>query len=131
MKFPEIITKANNDTGPFQDVWISFQILELLFFFFLFLTQEKQLQYLETNPDILKWSSIIVRLCDDLGTSSAEMMRGDTPKAIQCYMNDTGASEEAAREHVKTLVTEGWKKLNECVMNERKLSFTSKLVSKR
>ncbi|CAM8928163.1 unnamed protein product [Rhodiola kirilowii] len=52
------------------------------------------------------------------------MMRGDTPKAIQCYMNDTGASEEAAREHVKTLVTEGWKKLNECVMNERKLSAT-------
>ncbi|CAM8922600.1 unnamed protein product [Rhodiola kirilowii] len=52
------------------------------------------------------------------------MMREDTPKAIQCYMNDTGASEEAVREHVKTLVTEGWKKLNECVMNERKLSAT-------
>ncbi|CAM8984440.1 unnamed protein product [Rhodiola kirilowii] len=63
---------------------------------------EKQLQYLETNPDILKWSSIIVRLCDDLGTSPAEMMRGDTPKAIQCYMNDTGALEDVAREHVKT-----------------------------
>ncbi|CAM9001499.1 unnamed protein product [Rhodiola kirilowii] len=35
---------------------------------------EKQLQYMETNPDILKWSSIIVHLCDDLGTSPAEMI---------------------------------------------------------
>ncbi|KAL9668852.1 hypothetical protein QQ045_006392 [Rhodiola kirilowii] len=83
---------------------------------------EKQLQYLEINPDILKWSCIIFRLCDDLGTSSTEMMRGDTPKAIQCYMNDTGASEEAACGHIKTLVTEGWKKLNGSVMEERILS---------
>ncbi|CAM8980238.1 unnamed protein product [Rhodiola kirilowii] len=110
-----------------SDAWISVAVPISFIHVHLFDTSllvEKQLQYLETNPDILKWSSIIVRLCDDLGTSPAEMMRGDTPKAIQCYMNDTGASEDAAREHVKTLVTEGWKKLNECVMEERILSAT-------
>uniref|UniRef100_A0A7N0V914 Uncharacterized protein n=1 Tax=Kalanchoe fedtschenkoi TaxID=63787 RepID=A0A7N0V914_KALFE len=80
---------------------------------------EKQVQYLESHPEILKWSCITFRLCDDLGTSSDEMARGDTPKAIQCFMNDTGASEQAAREHVEKLVREGWKKMNQLRMEER------------
>ncbi|KAL9671369.1 hypothetical protein QQ045_008937 [Rhodiola kirilowii] len=48
-----------------------------------------------------------------------EMARGDTPKAVQCYMNDTGASEQAAREQVEDLVSEGWKKVNKLVLEER------------
>ena len=40
------------------------------------------------------------------------MARGDNPKAIQCYMNDTGASEEVAREYINSLVHETWKALN-------------------
>ncbi|KAL9668703.1 hypothetical protein QQ045_006241 [Rhodiola kirilowii] len=79
----------------------------------------KQVQYLESYPALLKWSSITLRLLDDLGTSTDEMARGDTPKAIQCYMNDTGASEQAAREHVEDLVREGWKKVNKLVLEER------------
>ena len=42
-----------------------------------------------------------------------EMERGDNPKSIQCYMNDKGVSEDEAREHIKYLITETWKKLNE------------------
>ncbi|KAJ0081674.1 hypothetical protein Patl1_11618 [Pistacia atlantica] len=30
---------------------------------------EKDLEYLESNPDIIKWSSTAFRLQDDLGTS--------------------------------------------------------------
>ncbi|KAL9671924.1 hypothetical protein QQ045_009497 [Rhodiola kirilowii] len=80
---------------------------------------EKQVQYLESHPDLLKWSCITFRLCDDLGTSTNEIARGDIPKAIQCYMNDTGASEQAARAHIETLVREGWKKVNKLVLEER------------
>ncbi|CAM8994967.1 unnamed protein product [Rhodiola kirilowii] len=81
-----------------------------------------QEMYLETYPKIMKWACIIIRLADDLGTSPDEMERGDTPKAIQCYMNDTGASEQAARKHVEGLMREAWKKFNNCVMKEKTLS---------
>ncbi|KAJ4979873.1 hypothetical protein NE237_010653 [Protea cynaroides] len=62
---------------------------------------------------LLYWSSIIVRLADDLGTSVAELERGDVLKSIQSYMHQTGASEEVAREHIRHLIDEAWKKINE------------------
>ncbi|KAL6326911.1 hypothetical protein AAG906_012518 [Vitis piasezkii] len=39
--------------------------------------------------------------------------RGDVPKSIQCYMYESGASEEEARKHVSYLIGDTWKKLNE------------------
>ncbi|KAL6328032.1 hypothetical protein AAG906_033299 [Vitis piasezkii] len=42
-----------------------------------------------------------------------ELKRGDVPKSIQCYMYETGASEEDARKHISYLIGETWKKLNE------------------
>ena len=42
-----------------------------------------------------------------------ELKRGDVPKSIQCYMHETGASEEDAREYIKCLIGETWKKMNE------------------
>ncbi|CAM8994965.1 unnamed protein product [Rhodiola kirilowii] len=81
-----------------------------------------QEKYLETNPEIVKWACTIIRLADDLGTSPDEMERGDTPKSIQCYMNDTGASKQAAQKHVEGLMREAWKKLNTCVMEEKTLT---------
>ena len=41
------------------------------------------------------------------------MKRGDVPKSIQCYMYETGASEEEARKHISYLIGDTWKKLNE------------------
>lgn len=40
------------------------------------------------------------------------MARGDTLKVVQCYMNDTGASEEVSKCYVNGLVHETWKILN-------------------
>uniref|UniRef100_A0A7N0RGV3 Uncharacterized protein n=1 Tax=Kalanchoe fedtschenkoi TaxID=63787 RepID=A0A7N0RGV3_KALFE len=108
-----------------SNAWLSVSIPLCLLHGHIFDTKPldgEQVRYLESLPEILKWSCVILRLTDDLGTSPKEMARGDNPKAIQCYMNDTGALEQAAREHVKTLVTEGWKELNGCVMEERTLS---------
>nr|QEM23725.1 terpinolene synthase [Cannabis sativa] len=63
-------------------------------------------------PTIFHLGSILLRLEDDLGTSSDEMKRGDVPKSIQCYMSDTGVSEDEAREHIKFLIMETWKEMN-------------------
>nr|QNC49796.1 terpene synthase 8a [Leucophyllum frutescens] len=63
--------------------------------------------------NVLRLSSVVMRLTNDLGTHKPETERGDTPKAMQCYMNDTGASEEKAREHILSLNQETWMKLNE------------------
>uniref|UniRef100_A0A7N2MKM7 Uncharacterized protein n=1 Tax=Quercus lobata TaxID=97700 RepID=A0A7N2MKM7_QUELO len=74
---------------------------------------KEALDFLEEFPNIVRYSSIIVRLADDLGTSTDELERGDVPKSIQCYMNETGASEEDAREYIRYLISKTWKKMNE------------------
>ncbi|KAI3866640.1 hypothetical protein MKW92_027594 [Papaver armeniacum] len=63
-------------------------------------------------PDIVRWTSLIIRLVDDLATSTDELKRGDVAKSIQCYMKHAGVSEYTARKHVKHLVSETWKKIN-------------------
>ncbi|KDP35323.1 hypothetical protein JCGZ_09482 [Jatropha curcas] len=70
------------------------------------------LKALNEYPSIIRWSSMILRLADDLGTSSDELKRGDVPKSIQCYMHETGASEAKAREHIQDLISKIWKKMN-------------------
>ncbi|XP_059456694.1 myrcene synthase, chloroplastic-like [Corylus avellana] len=74
---------------------------------------KEALDCLEEFPNIIRWSAVVLRLADDLGTSKDELERGDVPKSIQCYMNETGASEEDAREHIKSLISETWNKMNE------------------
>ncbi|KAF2284341.1 hypothetical protein GH714_020893 [Hevea brasiliensis] len=70
------------------------------------------LKCLEEYSNVIRCSSMIVRLADDLGTSSDELKRGDVPKSIQCYMHETGASEAKARDHIRFLISETWNKMN-------------------
>ncbi|KAJ0714583.1 putative R-linalool synthase [Helianthus annuus] len=74
-------------------------------------TEEIQ-QWLEESENIVHHAALIFRLADDLGTSSDEMERGDIPKSIQCYMHESGATEEEARRYIKKLIMKSWKKLN-------------------
>ncbi|KAM7500251.1 hypothetical protein LguiA_024665 [Lonicera macranthoides] len=71
------------------------------------------LDELELFTSVVEKSSMALRLLDDLGTSKDEMKKGDNPKSIQCYMHQTGASEDEAREHIRYLISENWKKMNE------------------
>ncbi|GKB78291.1 R-linalool synthase QH1, chloroplastic-like protein [Tanacetum coccineum] len=48
----------------------------------------------------------------ELYAGKDEMARGDIPKSIQCYMHESGASEDDARMYIKTLIRDTWKKLN-------------------
>ncbi|XP_058071038.1 alpha-terpineol synthase, chloroplastic-like [Magnolia sinica] len=65
--------------------------------------------------NIMQWSSMILRLSDDLGTSSDELERGDVPKSIQCYMHENSASEVVAREQIRARISDIWKKMNKDV----------------
>ncbi|GMN58876.1 hypothetical protein TIFTF001_027973 [Ficus carica] len=42
-----------------------------------------------------------------------ELKRGDaTPTSIQCYMQETGATEDEARQHIKSFIDQTWKQMN-------------------
>ncbi|KAF7836508.1 terpene synthase 10-like [Senna tora] len=76
------------------------------------------LDLLEEYPNLLRLSSMVFRLADDLGTSKREKEIGDVPKAIECYMNEhKGCEEEEACEHVRSLISKTWKKMNEEAIN--------------
>ncbi|KAD4384384.1 hypothetical protein E3N88_24552 [Mikania micrantha] len=70
------------------------------------------LQCMQRFEKIDHYSSLILRLLDDLATSTDELARGDSLKSMECYMRDTGATEEEARGYIKELVSDTWKKLN-------------------
>ncbi|KAA3453118.1 terpene synthase 10-like isoform X1 [Gossypium australe] len=90
------------------------------------ITEEGLHSIQENYSDIVHRSSLIIRLANDLGTSSYELKRGDIPKSVQCYMHESGASEEEAREHIRKLIDSTWKKINEDQMT--KLPFSRKFI---
>ncbi|KAM4085183.1 hypothetical protein ACJW30_10G007800 [Castanea mollissima] len=99
-----------------ENAWISVSTPVVLTHAYFMVTNpitKEALDCLEEYPKIFYWSSMILRLTNDLGTSANELKRGDVPKSIQCYMNETGASEKYAREYVKALISTAWKKVNE------------------
>ncbi|MCL7024509.1 hypothetical protein MKW94_015044 [Papaver nudicaule] len=80
---------------------------------------EDALESIGKHTDLMRWSSTIFRLVDDLGTSKDELARGDVPKAIQCYMHQTGADERTAREHINHIISDNWKRMNKERLVER------------
>ncbi|MBA0660444.1 hypothetical protein Goklo_012460, partial [Gossypium klotzschianum] len=90
------------------------------------ITEEGLHSIQENYSDIVYRSSLIIRLANDLGTSSYELKRGDILKSIQCYMHESGVSEEEAREHIRKLIDSTWKKINEDQM--AKLPFPRKFI---
>ncbi|KAF3776250.1 Myrcene synthase [Nymphaea thermarum] len=99
--------------------WISIAaplILVHAYFFVQHDMKEDDALDLHHYVNLIKKSSMALRLHDDLGTSKDEIERGDVPKCIQCYMKEKGASEEAARNHVGGLLRNAWKGLHkECL----------------
>ncbi|XP_021294567.1 alpha-farnesene synthase-like [Herrania umbratica] len=73
---------------------------------------DEMVNLLGKNQDLVHNVSIIIRLCNDLGTSAAENERGDAPSSILCYMREVDVSEEEAQEHIKDTITSTWKKIN-------------------
>ncbi|KAH0703055.1 hypothetical protein KY285_017333 [Solanum tuberosum] len=62
--------------------------------------------------EIIYHTSVIFRLCNDQGTSTAELERGDVASSIICYMQQENVSEDIAREHIESIILDSWKKIN-------------------
>ncbi|KAI4356261.1 hypothetical protein L6164_000295 [Bauhinia variegata] len=45
-------------------------------------------------------------------TKAAELERGEAANSIMCYMHETGSTEENARERIRSMIDETWKKMN-------------------
>ncbi|KAJ9170123.1 hypothetical protein P3X46_018254 [Hevea brasiliensis] len=105
-----------------ENAWrsVSGTVILIHAYFLMFPSNSKEpLDCLYNYHDLLRWPSIIFRLSNDLGTSSAEIVRGETVNSISCYMNETGVSEEQAREHISKLIGKAWKKINEQKIDEK------------
>nr|AFP23130.1 monoterpene synthases [Picrorhiza kurrooa] len=101
--------------------WISISGPVLLFHAYFTMANpvnKNELQSLEQNDGIIRWPSMVLRLTDDLGTTSDEIKKGDVPKSIQCYMNENGRSEDEAREYIKCLIDESLKRMNKEILME-------------
>nr|QHU78620.1 putative monoterpene synthase [Albizia julibrissin] len=68
-----------------------------------------------SRSNLIYSSSLNARLLNDLGSFKREKKTGDVPSAIQLYMNDSGASEEEAIQHIKRLIYKTWQKINQQV----------------
>ncbi|EOA16290.1 hypothetical protein CARUB_v10004436mg [Capsella rubella] len=75
------------------------------------------------HHSVVRSCGTILRLANDLATSTEEIARGDSPKSVQCYMYETGASEEEAREHMQSMISDSWDIIN----SDFKTSYTSSL----
>ncbi|KAL2331795.1 hypothetical protein Fmac_019376 [Flemingia macrophylla] len=79
---------------------------------------EQGLQSLTDYHGILRSAMKLLRLINDLGTAMDEMERGETSNSILSYMNETGHSEEEARQYYKVLIDKEWKYLNQYLVKD-------------
>ena len=65
----------------------------------------------------MRANDCVCLLCKD------ELARGDVLKSVQCYMHETGATEEEAQAHVQQMICDTWEEMN----YEAKMAGTSSL----
>ena len=53
-----------------------------------------------------------------------ELEKGNVPTSIYCYMNEFGASEAEARQHIKFVIDETWKQMNKDRVENSTFSHT-------
>ncbi|PIA58446.1 hypothetical protein AQUCO_00500402v1 [Aquilegia coerulea] len=74
---------------------------------------KETIDLLDNNPSLIKYSALILRLWDDLGTAKDENQQGHDGSYIECYMNEhKNSTMESAREYVANMIANTWKKLN-------------------
>ncbi|XP_061340873.1 myrcene synthase, chloroplastic-like [Gastrolobium bilobum] len=105
-----------------ENAWISISApLVLIHAYFLIpkpLQEEDFVCLLEEYPNIIRFSAIISRLANDnIASCQREMETGDVSKSVQCYMNETGASEADSCEYLQSMICTTWKKMNEEALN--------------
>ncbi|KFK32671.1 hypothetical protein AALP_AA6G273700 [Arabis alpina] len=99
-----------------RNAWISISAPTMLVHFYCIFCDQISSQVLETlslhRQHVVRCSAIVLRLTNDLVTSPDELKRGDVLKSLQCYMNETGASEEEACTYVQQMISDTWNEMN-------------------
>ncbi|CAF2124636.1 hypothetical protein BRARA_C02485 [Brassica rapa] len=99
-----------------QNAWKSIGVPTICLHFYCVFSDQLSVQVLETLSEhlqnVVRCSAFVVRLANDLVTSQEELERGDVLKSIQCYMNETGASQEKACVHVRQIINDMWDEMN-------------------
>ncbi|KAE8674440.1 Detected protein of unknown function [Hibiscus syriacus] len=65
------------------------------------------------DPKILRASKTICRLMDDVVGHQFEQERGHAPSAVECYINQYGASAQVAYDEFYKQINNAWKDINE------------------
>ncbi|KAE8703202.1 (+)-delta-cadinene synthase isozyme A [Hibiscus syriacus] len=73
---------------------------------------EETFNWASNNPKIVRASSMIARLMDDIVSHKFEQERGHVASAVECYTKQHGVSEEKACEELKKLIDNAWKDIN-------------------
>ncbi|GAU17057.1 hypothetical protein TSUD_105560 [Trifolium subterraneum] len=74
---------------------------------------------MKTYPRLFSCSGEILRLWDDLGTSTEEQERGDNASSIECFMGENNILDEnEGRKHIRLLIRNLWQELNGLAMSK-------------
>eukprot|EP00261_Vitis_vinifera_P017318 XP_010646945.1 PREDICTED: alpha-farnesene synthase [Vitis vinifera] len=99
-----------------SNAWISSSVsllsVHAIFFCVPHEAKEEMVDFLEKNQELVYSSSLILRLCNDLGTLEAELERGDAASSVLCYMKEVNVSEEISRTHIRGMIVKTWKNMN-------------------
>ncbi|KAG6577414.1 hypothetical protein SDJN03_24988, partial [Cucurbita argyrosperma subsp. sororia] len=75
------------------------------------------LQWVSRRPKIIKGSTIICRLMDDIVSHKFEQEREHVASAVECYIEQYGCSEEEACVELHKQVVDAWKDVNEACLH--------------
>ncbi|KAK9938417.1 hypothetical protein M0R45_015158 [Rubus argutus] len=70
-------------------------------------------EWIFSDPKIVKASSVVCRLMDDIVSHKFEQKRGHVASAVECYMIQYGATEEETITEFRKQVSDAWKDINE------------------
>ncbi|CAI8592700.1 unnamed protein product [Vicia faba] len=80
---------------------------------------KETISMLKPYPRLFTCSGEILRLWDDLGTSTEEQERGDNASSIQCFMGENNIIDEnEGRKHIRLLIGNLWRELNGLAMTK-------------
>ncbi|KAI6704867.1 hypothetical protein NL676_007829 [Syzygium grande] len=92
-------------------------LLVHLFFLLSERINPQSVNLLENTPEIVSSTASILRLWDDLGSAKDEFQDGRDGSYVECYKQEfQGSSDEVARDHVKKMISEAWKRLNKACL---------------
>ncbi|KAL6313952.1 hypothetical protein AAG906_011682 [Vitis piasezkii] len=66
-----------------------------------------------SDPKMVRASSVICRLMDDIVSHEFEQKRGHVASAVECYMKQHGVCKQEAYDELNKQVVNGWKDMNE------------------